>query len=606
MKKCAITLIGTLLLAAPAAADVFHVNSTRDATDLSPGDGMCRTGSLLPAPRDGEPECTVRAAIQEANARWLHMVRHTIHIPAGTYRLTIATVTRDVEDDRQRSSEWGARDAVVTGDLDVEANVEIIGEGEARTIIDAGGIDRVMDIYGRIGDAISISRLTLRGGASTAGGALRNGVDPIIVRLSHVTIADSGHPEALGGGILNLGSLLMDRVTIRNNSANRGGGLDNQGLAELRESTIANNRALPVPDVPLREGSGGGISNVGVYSTAVLRLYTSTVSDNRAARRGGGILNRGTAVLVNVTIGENYAPNGGGIALDDPLTGGESAMSLVYTTVAWNSAGRGGSGGIHRYSSPPLLLSHVILAHNMDNCVGGVSSSNHSLEDDNTCGLVGPGDRPGMPAQLEGPLQYNGGPTKTFRLTSTSPAIDMGHVRELMSPMAEFRDQRGAPRPLGEASDAGAYEHGINPAVLMGVIPVRFYEVFERAWHGSVFEFVVEMEMEMGDGSSKGASEDAAARIMAVKAGQFEGQLQVQLDTSGRLLTVRGKMAPPPPSDNVEQSASDPILFYVELQRPVHGAARLRFTTATCDCMAKDPRPAPIVVAPYIPKGVQK
>ncbi|MCP5029751.1 MAG: CSLREA domain-containing protein, partial [Actinomycetia bacterium] len=41
------------------------VNSTGDAADANPGDGLCRTGGLN---ADGDPECTLRAAIEEAEA----------------------------------------------------------------------------------------------------------------------------------------------------------------------------------------------------------------------------------------------------------------------------------------------------------------------------------------------------------------------------------------------------------------------------------------------------------------------------------------------------------------------------------------------------------
>ena len=41
------------------------VNSTDDDGDASPGDGSCDTGQLNSG---GTPECTVRAAIEEANA----------------------------------------------------------------------------------------------------------------------------------------------------------------------------------------------------------------------------------------------------------------------------------------------------------------------------------------------------------------------------------------------------------------------------------------------------------------------------------------------------------------------------------------------------------
>lgn len=47
------------------AQKVGLVNSTSDVADLSPGDGLCDTGALN---SEGDPECTLRAAIAEANA----------------------------------------------------------------------------------------------------------------------------------------------------------------------------------------------------------------------------------------------------------------------------------------------------------------------------------------------------------------------------------------------------------------------------------------------------------------------------------------------------------------------------------------------------------
>ena len=73
---------------------------------------MCET-----APGNGV--CTLRAAIMEAN----HSPGgpHTIHVPAGTYTLTIP-----------RS---GTNDET-TGDLNITAGMSIIGGGASTTIID--------------------------------------------------------------------------------------------------------------------------------------------------------------------------------------------------------------------------------------------------------------------------------------------------------------------------------------------------------------------------------------------------------------------------------------------------------------------------------------
>ncbi len=45
------------------------VNSTGDAPDADPDDGMCHTGSTIDRDGTSEPECTIRAAIEQANAR---------------------------------------------------------------------------------------------------------------------------------------------------------------------------------------------------------------------------------------------------------------------------------------------------------------------------------------------------------------------------------------------------------------------------------------------------------------------------------------------------------------------------------------------------------
>ncbi len=63
------------------------VNSTGDGTDNDPGDGVCKTGGPL---IDGVPECTLRAAIMEANAT--HGVdRITFAIPASSPHYESAT-----------------------------------------------------------------------------------------------------------------------------------------------------------------------------------------------------------------------------------------------------------------------------------------------------------------------------------------------------------------------------------------------------------------------------------------------------------------------------------------------------------------------------------
>src|SRR3990172_500707 len=71
--RTAFLALAALAWAIPALAATFTVNSTADAVDIIPGDGIC--ASAL----DG---FTLRAAIQEANAS---AGADTIVLPAGTY-----------------------------------------------------------------------------------------------------------------------------------------------------------------------------------------------------------------------------------------------------------------------------------------------------------------------------------------------------------------------------------------------------------------------------------------------------------------------------------------------------------------------------------------
>ena len=93
---------------------VFVVNSTGDGADAVL-DGICNTQS------GPTPECTLRAAVQEANAV---PGRANIMLPAGEYTLTIP---------------HGSPFNVTVGDLDVTDDLIIAGAGARTTIVQGGG-----------------------------------------------------------------------------------------------------------------------------------------------------------------------------------------------------------------------------------------------------------------------------------------------------------------------------------------------------------------------------------------------------------------------------------------------------------------------------------
>ena len=360
-------------------AQTFTIDSTNDATDANPGDGVCASSV---------GECTLRAAIMEANA---HAGPDTISVPAGSYILALTGPDED---------------AGVTGDLDVTDQVTIQGVGAATTIIDGNGgnpRDRVFHVHGAAGSPqVEIDGITITGGS----------------------------PLGDGGGIYNdHASLTLQMDEVRSNHAagsngESGGGIyNNGGNVAIRQSTLEGNTVS-------FNGDGGGIANVGAAAT--LSLSNDTISGNHAFI-GGGVFNLGgTASLRNVTISANG------------FTGG------------------GEGGGIDNYAGS-MEVANTLFANNFANCGRSFLSLGHNLDTDGSCALSGPGDVSAVPPQsidaLLGPLQDNGGATRTYALLAGSPAIDGASDDQ-----CESLDQRGVSRPQdgngdGIATcDIGAFE----------------------------------------------------------------------------------------------------------------------------------------------------
>jgi CSLREA domain-containing protein len=345
------------------------VNSTTDAPDASPGNAVCATSSGF---------CTLRAAIQEANAM---PGEDTITLPSGRYVLSIGGRNED---------------AAATGDLDVTDALIINGAGADKTFLDGNGIDRVLDLTG--GFDLTLTGVTVQHG------------DP----GSAISLQTDGSPQqidpASGGGILNMGVLLLTNVAISENRADLGGGIYNLGIVRPRNVTISGNSTAL---------SGGGVTNLGIF-----KAENTTISTNTTAGKGGGLFvaDGSIVVLENTTVHNNSAANGGGIF-------GDNVQRLEFERT-------------------------IIAGNGTDNCLvsGTLLSEGYNLDSDNTCGLTGTGDRVNSDPRL-GPLQNNGGSTATHALLMNSPAIDTAGTA-----FCPATDQRGIPRPQGSTCDIGAYE----------------------------------------------------------------------------------------------------------------------------------------------------
>src|SRR5262245_10185516 len=194
--EAALVLLALAASTSAARAAVYIPTKTADTAD-----GTC------------DSDCSLREAVLAANA---HSGDDVILLHAGTYVLSIG------------------------GDLAIQDDLVILGDGAARTIVDGGGIDRIFQIPG--GVTAEIRDVTLRNGrAPGAGGAILNNGDLTVLRcvLSGNSSVAGAAGAGFGGAILTDGinsSLTLTDSTVASNTAQGGGG----GIAVGGDATLAN------------------------------------------------------------------------------------------------------------------------------------------------------------------------------------------------------------------------------------------------------------------------------------------------------------------------------------------------------------------------------
>ncbi len=333
------------------------VTSTLDAVDFNPGDGVCEISA-------GGP-CTLRAAIQEANALANVDGPDQISVPAGTYTLSIA---------------GNFEQQAAAGDLDIREDLMLQGAGATDTIIDAAGIDRVLDITR---GNVTISGVTIRGGVIQDDDDLFEGSGGGIRNEDNLTITDStvtGNISTTGAGIANYnGTLRILRSVISGNgdaSTTRGGGISNYAnydpaILEVTDTTISGNQAI----------SGGGINNQTYDGMASATILRSTISGNTAGN-GGGISNRtvvsyselvsASLTIRGSTISGNMADSSGGGIHSEADDGGTASTDVAGSTITANMATVGDGGGLFDLASNGVstAIESVIVAGNQAGGIG--------------------------------------------------------------------------------------------------------------------------------------------------------------------------------------------------------------------------------------------
>lgn len=415
-----------LLATESAAAATLTVNTTRD--EITSGDGLCSLREAIQAVNSpGSPSDCAPASVG-ANTIVLGAQSYLLGPPAPQAELSIAGSVR---------------------------GLTIEGAGEARTTVDASALNnRILEVAP--GGVVTIQDLTLTGGRAPAGAGGPGGP-------ATSTAGGSGGLGGFGGAIYSTGTLVLNGLTLAGNHAGDGG----EGAAGATRTSAAGG-----------DGGSGGYGGAITENGGTLQVTGSTFSGNSAGNGGnggaggtGGSSSGGPAPVVGGNGGDaGMGGSGGAISRT-----GAGEASLLSATLAGNSIGFAGSpgargtggggngayghnaaggagGGIYAHGISTWLRSTLLASNAGGNCSDGILDGGDNLSfGDFTC-INFATDDPRL-----GPLQDNGGPTKTMALRPGSAAINQVPPG---GPGCPGTDQRGVarPAPAGGQCDIGAYE----------------------------------------------------------------------------------------------------------------------------------------------------
>lgn len=341
------------------AEKFFSVNILNDHADTLPGDGICQDFGGL---------CTLRAAIQEANAT-----------PGKDFIRFNDGLTGTIE---------------LTGPLPaINSDIDILGTGRDLLTIrrNTGGDYRILTINN--GNVV-ISRVTIANGktadgssgttnpgSASAGGGIFHSNGNLVLEDVNITGNKTGNGGnttesntfggngGFGGGVASFGTLTMRNCNVVNNATGKGGdaasgglggfggGLYLSGPATLTNVTVDGN-STGDGGTGINAGLSGGNSGFGggIYISNTANLTSLTVTNNTTgnvvrgnAGDGGGLyFFSGTATLTNSIISNNHTGNGSGFLSYSGFGGGISnngTLTVSNSLISGNTTGSNGPSG---------------------------------------------------------------------------------------------------------------------------------------------------------------------------------------------------------------------------------------------------------------------
>ena len=387
-------------------------------------------------------------------------------------------------------------------------SVTITGPGRDALSLSGGGTHQIL-ILGNGFDAptidVAISGLTLTKGTGNdnSGGAMYAYPTNLTLTGDSFTGNEAG---GYGGAVfLAGGSLDVEGTDFAGNTSADGGGavlVFGTQSARIAHSAFTNNTSTATFD---DQASGGAIisivSNLAIdastftgnsagSSGGAISAYGNTLTisgsefdGNTATAGNGGALAIGdtdsVAISASTLAGNTAGGAGGAIAMEDRRVTGSSSLTVTDSTITANTArgevddGSGYTGGTIALISPiGVQLDHVTMTGNTSTGGAALDAPQSGYLITNSA-LFNPGSQGEISAQSGsdlyntigadpqlGPLQDNGGPTRTMLPLPGSPLIDTGDPDFPTGYPAYATggaDQRGLDRVV-RTTDQGAVE----------------------------------------------------------------------------------------------------------------------------------------------------
>ena len=344
------------------------------------------------------------------------------------------------------------------GTLSANGSVTISGAGASRVFRHTGS------------GTLAIKSLTVADGyyhvaGNAYGGCIESDFGNISLNRTHVTgctvlsdtgLASGGGVSAVVGDVTLISSIVSGNQANASSSSSYGGGVYSGGTMMAKYSSISSNAA----HATVATGFGGGVRAAGGAT-----ILASTI-DGNFGTLGSGLDLLGTAIISNSTISYN-------VAVDAALIFEQTdSATITNSTIAFNHQSNINAGeAVWFYGSSAtsvLTLQSSIIANNTagvtntpDDLYLSVGFGTLSAAGLNNLVIASniPSPPPGVITvttdPMLGPLQLNGGWTRTHELLPDSPALGVGN-NNAMQP----HDQRGDdyPRTTGGAVDIGAVQ----------------------------------------------------------------------------------------------------------------------------------------------------